>query len=465
MGAYFRQLRLPDIGCASYIIGGDGECVVVDPRWDAVSQYIGLARREGLEITRIIDTHTHADHVSGATRLAGRTGATIMIHHNAEAAYPHEDLDDGDELTIGPYLIRVLHTPGHSADSISLLVKDTTGESPAALLTGDTLFVGDVGRPDLHKAAGGPAELAGALFETIQERLLPLADEVIVYPGHLAGSLCGKRIEPEPSTTIGREREHNPSLAIDDRTAFIDDILADMPSRPPNMDRIVAINRAGAPAKRPEVQHVSPREAAGLLDTVTVIDGRDANIAAPAHLAGAINAPISYGQFGLMVSWLVDAETPLLLVANDDEDLTDAIDSLMVLGMTNQLYALDGTPDEWQAAALPIVTTPVVDVEDLAARLAAGEIGSLIDVREPSEIEKNGTIEGARVIPYRELALSADLPPLVEPVAVICNSGNRSALGASLLEGRGLRAVNVAGGSTAWEESGRPLVKPAVLTL
>lgn len=454
---YFRQLRLPDIGCASYIVGGDGVCAVVDPRWDAVSQYLGLARREGLRITQVIETHTHADHVSGATRLAERTGATVCIHRNATASYPHQDLDDGDELALGPARIRVLYTPGHSLDSISLLVHDADGAAPPRLLTGDTLFVGDVGRPDLHQAAGGSAELAGELFDSLHGRLLELEDTVEVFPGHLAGSLCGKRIEPEPSTTIGRERVANTALATSDRTVFVHDILADMPARPPNMDRIVAINREGAPAQRPAITHVSSEAARELLERVVVVDGREHAVAARGRVAGALVAPVSYGQFGLMVSWLVDAGQPLLLVTNDDEDLADAVDSLVVLGLTSPLYALDGTPDDWRAAGLPLVMTEVVDVEELARRRAAGTVGDTLDVREASEVTTGGTIPGARVLPYRLLRDRATLPELAEPVVVVCNSGNRSALGASLLQRHGLVALNVAGGTTAWADSGREL--------
>jgi glyoxylase-like metal-dependent hydrolase (beta-lactamase superfamily II)/rhodanese-related sulfurtransferase len=459
---YFRQLRLPDIGCASYIVGGDGACAVVDPRWDVVSQYLGLARREGLQITHIIETHTHADHVSGATRLAERTGAAIYIHAAATVSYPHHDLDDGDVLEVGPARIGVLHTPGHSLDSVSLLVRDARGEDPPRLLTGDTLFVGDVGRPDLHKAAGGAEGLAGELFDSLHDRLLALDDTVEVFPGHLTGSLCGKRIEPEPSTSIGRERRANAALGIDDRPSFVADILADMPARPPNMDRIVAINREGAATQRPSVTHVAPATAAALLDRVTVVDGREHAVASQGRIAGAIMAPVSYGQFGLMVSWLVDAEQPLLLVANDDEDLTDAVDSLMVLGMTNPLYALDGTPDDWRAAGLPLASTEVIDVEELARRRVAGTIGDTIDVRELPEVDTTGTIPGTRVIPYRLLRDRATLPALAEPVAVVCNSGNRSALGASLLQRLGLRALNFAGGTTAWTDTGRQLERVTV---
>jgi glyoxylase-like metal-dependent hydrolase (beta-lactamase superfamily II)/rhodanese-related sulfurtransferase len=462
MATYFRQLRLPDIGCASYIVGGNGVCAVIDPRWDVVGQYIGLARREGLTITHIIETHTHADHVSGATRLAARTGARIYIHRAAAVKYEHTDLDDADELSVGPYRLKVLHTPGHSLDSISLLVRDDVGQEPARLLTGDTLFVGDVGRPDLHKAAGGVSQLAGALYTSLHERLLALDDTVEVFPGHLAGSLCGKRIEPEPSTTIGRERRDNTALAIADRDSFVADIVADMPPRPPNMDYIVQLNREGPPAKRPDVRHVAPAEAATLLDAVTIIDGRDFSVFGHGHIAGAINAPVSYGQLGMMVSWLVPRDTPLLLVTADDEDLADATDSLVVLGMTNALSVLDGSLDDWRAAGLPIARTSAVSVEEFARRLADGRVGSIIDVREAAEVERGGTIEGARILPYRELRERATLPPLAEPVAVLCNSGNRSMLGASLLQRWGLDAFNVDGGTVAWEESGRRLARPFV---
>ncbi len=452
---YFRQLRLPDMGCASYLIGGDGLCAVVDPRWDATAQYIGLAQRQGLRITHIIETHTHADHVSGASRLAARTGATILIHENAAATYPHLDLHDGDMLLVGPARITTLHTPGHSMDSISLLVEDTQEVDAPRLLTGDTLFAGDVGRPDLHGVEA--AALAQKLYDSLHDRLLPLNPALDVFPGHLAGSLCGKRIAPDPSTTIGRERQTSPALNIANRDAFVEAMLADLPPRPPNVSRIVQLNRSGAALSRPQVTHVAPAAALSLLRTATPVDGRDYPVFAAGSLCGALNAPISYGQFGLMLAWTLPAEMPLLLITADDDDLDEAVDALMVVGMTNPLYALDGTLDDWRAASLPVITLPLVTPHDLADRVRTGRTGMMLDVREPGELG-GGVIAGSLNLPYRLLARKADLPHLAEPVTVVCNSGNRSTFAASLLASYGICVVNLRGGTTAWEEAGLPLV-------
>jgi len=457
---YFRQIRLPDIGCASYLVGGDGVCAVVDPRWDAVRQYLGLCRQQGLAITHVIETHTHADHVSGATRLASRSGATIHIHREAQASYPHADLDDGDELAVGPARISVLHTPGHSRDSISLLVCDAGGNDPPRLLTGDTLFVGDIGRPDLHGSEA--STLASDLFDSLHGRLLSLDPTLEVLPGHLAGSLCGRQIAPDPSTTLERERATNAALAITDRAAFVREIVADLPPRPPNMGRIVELNRLGGPERRPEIERVTPVQAAPRLTRLVVVDGRDYPDFARGHLAGAINAPIGYGQFGVMVSWLVRSDVPLLLVAADEEDLLAAVDSLMVLGMTNPLASLEGTAADWTAAGLPVTALPTVEPADAARRLGTGEIGAVVDVREPREVVAGGgTIAGARVIPYREIPTSSALAGLSGPVVAVCNSGNRSALGASLLLRRGIAALNLTGGTSAWTEAGLPLETPS----
>jgi hydroxyacylglutathione hydrolase len=457
---YFRQLRLPDIGCASYIIGGDGVCAVVDPRWDAVAQYLGLARQNGLRITHIIETHTHADHVSGATRLAERTGAPVLIHRNALTSYPHQDVDDNDELVVGPARIGVLHTPGHSLDSISLLVRDAEGNDPPRLLSGDTLFVGEIGRPDLHGTqAAGLAEL---LYSSLHERVLALDDQVEVFPGHLAGSLCGRKILPEPSTTVGRERRSNPTLAISDRDAFVQTVIADLPPRPPNVERIVLLNREGAPSARPTVRPVTPAEALPLLKTSVVVDGRDVAVFAQGHLWGALNAPISYGQFGVMVAWMVDPRTPLLLIAADDEDLTDAVNSLMALGMTNPLATLQGEPAEWRAAGLPVLGTRQVEPDELRRLLEAQAIGAIVDAREPGEVEQQGTLAGSINLPYRAIRSRQALPALREPVVTICNSGNRSGLAASLLERLGIRVMNLHGGTGAWDEAGYPLERPRV---
>ncbi len=453
---YFRQLRLPDIGCASYIVGDNEVCTVIDPRWDAVPQYMGLARQQGLRISSIIETHTHADHVSGAVRLAARTGATIAIHREALASYPHHDVEDGDEIIVGSVCFRVIHTPGHSRDSICLLVYDSHGNEKPRLLSGDTLFVGEVGRPDLHGSQA--TVLADALYTSLHNHLLLLEDDVEVYPSHLAGSLCGRRMAPEPSTTIGQERHMNAMLAIDERDAFVRAVVTDLPPRPPNVDRIVQLNRTFPPNSRTKVSQVLPTEAMALLDHVTVIDGRDILTFAQGHLEGAINVPIGYGQFGVMVAWLVSAETPLLLISTDVEDLADAIDSLMVVGMTNPLWVLSGGLEDWISAGLGIASTPLMRVEEVERLISTGSAGTITDVREIGEMEQ-GTIRGAINIPYRAIQTRELLPPLVEPVVVFCNSGNRSSIAASLLERLGINVMNMLGGTTAWVEAGYPLAE------
>lgn len=457
---YFRQLRLPDIGCASYIIGSEGVCAVVDPRWDAVPQYIGLARQQELRIAHIIETHTHADHVSGATRLASRTGATILIHRAAQISYSHVDIEDGEEILLGTVRLVVLHTPGHSLDSISLLIQDTSdATAPLRLLSGDTLFVGEVGRPDLHGTEAD--ELAALLHISLYERLLQLDDSIEVYPAHLAGSLCGRRIAPAPSTTIGQERATNPMLACTGKEAFVQSIIADLPPRPPNVAQIVHLNRTQAPLARPKVTHLSLEEGVAMLSTraATLIDGRDFEMFAQGHIQGAINVPISYGQFGVMVAWLMPPDAPLLIVASDEEDLADAVDSLMVVGMTNPLSALSNKSDEWKTSDLTVVETPLIQATELASLLDAEVIGTLVDVREIGEMEK-GTIAGAIHLPYRTLYENHALSRFAEPVAVFCNSGNRSSVATSLLERQGISVLNVKGGTTAWVEAGLPLVQP-----
>ncbi|GAC1680430.1 MAG: MBL fold metallo-hydrolase [Ktedonobacteraceae bacterium] len=461
---YFRQLRLPDIGCASYIIGSEGECVVIDPRWDAVPQYIGLARQQELRITHILETHTHADHVSGATRLAARTGATILIHRSAQISYTHCDIDDGEEILIGKTRLVVLHTPGHSLDSVSILVQDTSDPTAIPrLLSGDTLFVGEVGRPDLH---GTEADgLAALLHASLYERLLKLDDQVEVYPAHLAGSLCGRRIAPAPSTTIGHERLTNPMLAFAGKEAFVQSILSDLPTRPPNVTQIVQLNRTQAPLARPKVANLSWEEGATLLSThaVTVIDGRDIDSFAQGHIQGAINVPISYGQFGVMVAWFMPPDAPLLLIASDEEDLAEAVDSLMVVGMTNPLSMLPNEPEVWKASHLGVVETPWIQAAELASLLDTKVIGTLVDVREIGEMEK-GTIKGAVNFPYRTMQEQSTLAELTEPVAVCCNSGNRSSGAARLLVREGISVLNVQGGTTAWSEAGFALSQSSVVS-
>jgi hydroxyacylglutathione hydrolase len=241
---YFKQLVKEDLGCASYMVGcvNEGVCAVVDPRLDMVDDILELAAAKDMQIKAVIETHNHADHISGHGEIARRTGAPIYVHEQAEVAYPHRNLKDGDELRFGVAKLHVIHTPGHRPEHIALAVSDTSrSEDPWLVLTGDSLFIGDVARPDLAV----PGEQgADALYDSIFDRLFKLEDGVEIYPAHVAGSLCGRGMNPKTSSTIGFERKHNPAAAPRSRSEFIRDMNENLPQRPPNMFNIVERNRA-----------------------------------------------------------------------------------------------------------------------------------------------------------------------------------------------------------------------------
>src|SRR5438552_3752067 len=240
---YFKQLVKEDLGCASYIVGctSAGTCAIIDPRVDMVDDILELTAAKGLQVKAVIETHHHADHISGHGELSRRTGAAIYVHEQAGVAYPHKNLKDGDELRFGVAKLRVIHTPGHRPEHIALVVSDTSrSDDPWLVLTGDSLFIGDVARPDL--AVPGE-EGAGALYDSIFDRLLKLEDGVEVYPAHVAGSLCGRGMNAKTSSTIGFERKHNPAVAPRERQSFIHDMNENLPQRPPNMYSIIERNR------------------------------------------------------------------------------------------------------------------------------------------------------------------------------------------------------------------------------
>ncbi|HEV7770600.1 MAG TPA: MBL fold metallo-hydrolase, partial [Solirubrobacterales bacterium] len=286
----FRQIIHEDLGCASYLVADreSGVAVVVDPQWD-VEPYRRLARLHGVRIGHVLETHNHADHVSGHGRLARMTGATIHINELADAQYPHEPFDDSWTLELGDLRIEAIHTPGHRPEHTCFLLSDASrGGAPWALLSGDSVFIGDVARPDL---AVEPREGAVAMFRSLQERLLPLGDEVEIWPGHLGGSLCGgSGIDLKTSSTIGFERRHNRALGFTEAEAFVENALATLADRPPNVEQIVELNRGplvegfGTPAAMTP-HEVEQAVAAGAV----VIDGRTNEEFDEAHIAGALS--------------------------------------------------------------------------------------------------------------------------------------------------------------------------------
>src|SRR5271169_4032300 len=258
---FFEQFYLGCLAHASYILASEGEAVVVDPQRD-VEIYLKAAEEHGVKIRHIFETHLHADFVSGHNELAARTGAKIYIGARAGAKFPHVDVHDGFELRVGKALLKVLDTPGHTSESICLVITDEEkSPKPWAVLTGDTLFLGDVGRPDLSKTHT-PAELAGLLYDSLHYKLLKLSDDVQVYPAHGAGSLCGRNMRAERSSTIGTERLTNYALQIKDRKEFVRQLTENLPARPDYFLEDAAINRAGAPALSdlPELKPIAAPE-------------------------------------------------------------------------------------------------------------------------------------------------------------------------------------------------------------
>jgi len=458
MTVILEQILRRDIGCAAYLVGSEaaGEAAVVDPRIDMIDEIVALAERDGLRIRYIVETHNHADHVSGHHQLAARTGATIAVHEDAGVAYPHLPLHDGDELELGEVRLRVIHTPGHRPEHIVLAVIDTSrGDEPWAVLTGDSLFIGDVARPDL--AIDG-REGAYALFDSLHQRLLSLPEGTLVYPGHVSGSLCGRVSNRMTGTTIGFERRFNPALTIDARPAFVEFMNESLPERPPNMARIVELNRSAEPLELRDPAPLDVDAVRRLLDQgARVLDVRDTAAFGQEHIPGAIGVPLDGSQFQNRVGLVVPTDVPLVLVADDEAMARRTATMLSVIGLTTIAGYRAGGIDAWRAAGEPLDRIPGMTVQELRAALGRdGAAPQVVDVREPSEWQ-GGHIPNAVHIPfYRVDERAGEIDP-ARPVAVICGSGQRSMLAASLLKARGIEDVhNVEGGMTAWHAAGLP---------
>ena len=436
----FTQFVDDALGCASYLVGDPrtGQAVVVDPAF-AIGQYFEEAERREVRIVRVIETHTHADHLAGHGRLALEHGTPVSIHPAADAVYPNDPLEDGDEIALGDIVLRCIHTPGHRPEHCCLAVTDLTrGTEPWIVLTGDSLFVGDAARPDL--AVDG-REGAEGLFHSLR-RLVELGDGVEVYPGHVAGSLCGKAMSSKASTTIGFERRFNPALAYDDIALFIAESAGVSAPRPPNMERIVELNRGPFLGAQPY-----PQELTTPPHGVQVLDARPVTAFAAGHHAGAVSVPVSGSRFATKAAFVLDAD-PLVVVATSEAEAADAVRGLRsVAHLEIAGYVLGGGPEKLE----------LVSVDELDALLEQG--AELIDVREKDERD-SGYIAGSRNIPYRLLALGeADLPR-DKPIVTICESGPRATIAASILSARGFDARPVVdGGIDSWAAAGKPTVE------
>ncbi len=462
---YIQQYFIEGLGCASYLIGceAQGVAAVIDPDREA-QKYLDAAQARGLKITHILETHLHADHVSGNTDLAARTGAEIYIHEAANAEFPHHKLKAGDVLKLGSVRLEVRHTPGHTPESITLLVTDLTrADSPWMALTGDTLFVGDVGRPDLVGAAAARG-LAGQMHHSLFDTLLKLDDGLMIFPGHGAGSLCGKSIGSVRSTTLGFERRYNPALAPRTETEFIAYATRDLPEQPGNHIRIKAMNRRGpSPLGEVKPQPLTIQDSipyfqrgAALLDTRPKADYVQAHIPGSVHLE-------ANDQLSNHVGFVLPPNLPIVLLLNDPADYARVVYALARVGYDTVVGHLAESLKAWEAMGLPLTAGDVKDIEPTELKILMdtgnGSRPVVVDVREPWEY-RTGRIPGAILIPLGELsARVGELDP-ERPVAVICASGNRSQSAAALLGQKGFKTVyNVLNGTSGWRMSGLPVEK------
>jgi glyoxylase-like metal-dependent hydrolase (beta-lactamase superfamily II)/3-mercaptopyruvate sulfurtransferase SseA len=448
---YFEQFYLGCLAHASYLLGSEGEAIVVDPQRD-VEIYLEVAQKQGLQIRHIFETHLHADFVSGHAELAERTGARIYLARVAGATFPHVAVDDGYTLRVGKLEIEVLGTSGHTPESISLVVTgDDNTQQPWAVLTGDTLFIGDVGRPDLSPTHT-PMQLAGMLYDSLHTKLLTLPDGVLVYPAHGAGSLCGRNMRAERFSTIGTERLTNYALQIKDRDEFVRQMTSNLPARPDYFLEDAAINRAGAPAltELPSLRPVAAVELKAMLEEgATALDVRPGDEFLAAHVPGSISIPLS-GQFASWAGAILGLSSrPVLIAANADQ-LSEARVRLARIGIEDVAGYLQDGLDGWMHADLPVANTPQITPQELAARLAQGSIG-VLDVRREAEFQ-TVHIDGADWHPLDRF--KAVLPEISKDasVAVHCKSGYRSLIACSLLQRAGYHnVVDLAGGFDAWQ--------------
>jgi hydroxyacylglutathione hydrolase len=441
----FHQFVDDDLGCASYLIGDEssGEAVVVDPSY-AIEQYLEEATKQKARLVRVLETHTHADHVSGHGRLALEHGLPVSVHPAANVEFAFDSLEDGQEIELGKTAIRVLHTPGHRPEHCCFAVVDRTrGDEPWILITGDSLLVGDAARPDLASAA---EEGSRGMFHSLQ-RLLELPDGVQVYPGHVAGSLCGTGMSSMHSSTIGFERRFNHKLELVERSEdeFVTETTSSSVPRPPNMDRIVELNRG------PFLAAQRPLEQAASKDGVTVLDVRRSRDFVAGHIHGAFNVPISGSKFATKSAFVLTADEPVVIHASSAEEATRAGRGLNSVG----LFELRGYVTE----ARPAESMQPVEVGELESVLADDSV-EVLDVREKNERDE-GFIVGTRHMPYRIVrSFVDDLRRESRPIVTICTTGNRATIAASVLQAAGIEAHPVLGGGVQdWADRGGDTVQ------
>ena len=460
---YFKQFYLGCLAHASYLIGSNGEAAVVDPQRD-VDEYLAEADAQGLQIKYVIETHLHADFVSGHQEIAARTGAQIIFGAQAGVEFDHRAVRDGEEIRMGQVVLRFIETPGHTPEGICVLV--TAPDEPPKLLTGDTLFIGDVGRPDLAGGKGyTPQMMAEMMYDSLHGKVLQLPDEVEVYPAHGAGSMCGKNMSKETSSTIGEQRKFNYALKPMSKAEFVHMMTADLPEAPSYFPKDAEINRSGARelSTLQPPRALTPQQVLELRDKSghILLDVRAAADFGAAHVPGSMNIGLG-GQFAMWAGSLISLNSEIIIIADTSTQVDESVVRLARVGIENVKGFLDGGVQSWREAGLPLDAIEQISVSELKEQMANGEL-QIVDVRRPGEYV-NGHVPSALNAPLASLEKSLGPLPLQKDklTAVICAGGYRSSAAASLLQQKGFsNLLNVSGGTGAWINAGYPVESPS----
>jgi len=458
---YFNQISVPGLGCLSYAIGCPAAkaMAVVDPKRD-VQDYLDIAREEGMQITHIINTHVHADHVSGDQELRLATGADIYVHESAPVEYKHKDLKEGDVFELGAARLEVLHTPGHTPNSVSLLVTDKIrSEEPEMLLTGDLLFVGDIGRPDLPGAEILDEQVEN-LYKSLYVKLADYPDHLEVLPAHGQGSLCGRGMSAKKSSTLGYERRANPMLRFESFASFKKDVMSAFPVRPKSFSHIIQTNLKGAATLDacPMDKSLTPKQFQEMMDDgAVIIDARDSAAFGGFHIPGSINIGFEK-QLANWVGMVVDPDSEIILVVDDREDYDRMVTELHRIGYDLIFGYLSGGVMAWLMSGKPVEQLEQISPQQLARRLETSGL-RVIDVRTPAEWD-GSRIKWAEHLPLSDI-LDNRFPEAEkdEELVLQCGSGYRSNIAASILRQAGYNQVkSLAGGIFAWSNAGLPVV-------
>ena len=459
-----KQFYLGCLAHASYLIGDEatGTAAVVDPQRDT-EQYFQFAAEHGLKIQHVFLTHLHADFLAGHLELRDRAGAKIYLGAAAKAEYAFTPLRDGDVVEFGRVRLKALETPGHTPESISILVFDlnSSDSQPHAVLTGDTLFIGDVGRPDLRVALGWSAtDLGAMLYDSLRNKLLPLPDQSLVYPAHGAGSLCGKAISKETVSTLGEQRRHNYALQPMSKEAFIQVVTADQPDAPAYFTYDAVLNSRERPTLDEALARgMNPLTVDAVLalqsEGAQILDTRDSDAFAAAHLAGSINIGLG-GQYATWAGTVLDHSHPIVIIADPGRENESAV-RLGRIGFDHVAGYLQGGLESLKSRPELVKSTKRLSAQFASELLSSSEPPLAVDVRAPREREQKH-IEGSVAIPLSRLRDNFDSLPKNRPLLVYCAGGYRSSIAASLLQGHGFESVSeIAGGITAWESAKLPV--------